>query len=136
MHRENDPLVRLRGRAQAGPSAPMPASKWKTRVLAPGLVLAAAAGLLVVSSWGVLVPARDVRVLPVVHDGDVIAYVAWLPIQMHDNAMDAWFAQRQHRLFLGIAAVAVAASFVLAWVLSRILMQPVRRLSVAMHEHS
>lgn len=77
--------------------------------------------------------SEQLQMLPVLHDGDVIAYVAWQPIQMHDNEMDAWFAQRQHRLFLGIAAVAVAASFLLAWVLSRILVHPVRRLSAAMH---
>jgi two-component system sensor histidine kinase BaeS len=82
-------------------------------------------------------PARSLpeqpQMLPVVRNGEAVAYVAWQPIQMHDNAMDAWFAQRQHRLFLGIAVIALVASFLLAWVLSRILVHPVRRLSAAMH---
>jgi len=76
---------------------------------------------------------KTLQMLPVMHAGNTIAFVAWQPIQTHDNTMDAWFAQRQHTLFLGIAAVAVVISIALAWVLSRVLVQPVRRLSLAMH---
>jgi len=76
---------------------------------------------------------KHLQMLAVTHAGNTIAFVAWQPIQTHDNTMDAWFAQRQHTLFLGIAAVAVVISLALAWVLSRVLVQPVRRLSSAMH---
>lgn len=45
---------------------PMPAMKWKTRVLLPAGVIAAAAGLLVYTGAEALTPALDVEVVPVV----------------------------------------------------------------------
>jgi HlyD family secretion protein len=47
-------------------SIPPPTRRWKTRVLVPVLVLGSALGLVVYAARGVLVPALDVRVVPVV----------------------------------------------------------------------
>lgn len=47
-------------------SIPAPARRWKTRVLVPLIVLGSALGLVAYAARGVLVPALDVRVVPVV----------------------------------------------------------------------
>jgi HlyD family secretion protein len=47
-------------------SIPAPARRWKTRVLVPLIVLGSALGLVSYAARGVLVPALDVRVVPVV----------------------------------------------------------------------
>jgi two-component system, OmpR family, sensor histidine kinase BaeS len=119
------------GPPPSGQPVPAPAGMRRLRVHG-GAIWLLDAGKQQIHGFALASPDQ-MQMLPVTHDGDTIAYVAWQPIRMHDNSMDAYFAQRQHRLFLGIAAVAVVISVALAWVLSRVLVQPVRRLSAAMH---
>jgi len=51
---------------QAADAVPPPKSRWKTRVLLPGVILAVFAGLLVWAARDVLLPGVPVRVVPVV----------------------------------------------------------------------
>lgn len=75
---------------------------------------------------------EDLRSLPINAADGVVGYLAWRPVKPRDNALDAHFAARQHQLFLWIAFGAVIASCLIAWPLSRYLINPVRRLSLAM----
>lgn len=77
-------------------------------------------------------PVEDLRSLPINTADGVVGYLAWRPVKPRDNALDAHFAARQHQLFLWIAFGAVIASCLIAWPLSRYLINPVRRLSLAM----
>jgi len=78
-------------------------------------------------------PHRELlKLLPVTVDDKVVGFIAWVPVKARDNAMDALFAKRQHRLFAWIALFSVIGSCILAWPLSRYLVNPVRRLSKAM----
>lgn len=79
-----------------------------------------------------LPPLERLRLVPVVADNEQLGYLAWRPIKPRDNALDAHFAERQHALFGWVAIGAVLASCLLAWPLSRYLVNPVRRMSVAM----
>jgi two-component system sensor histidine kinase BaeS len=79
-----------------------------------------------------LPPLERLRLLPIVVDGEQLGILAWRPIKARESAMDAHFAERQHLLFGWIALFAVLASCLLAWPLSRYLVNPVRRLSLAM----
>lgn len=79
-----------------------------------------------------LPPAERLRFVPIVMNGEQIGSLAWRPIKARDSVMDAHFAERQHLLFGWIALFAVLASCLLAWPLSRYLINPVRRLSLAM----
>lgn len=45
---------------------PPPALRWKTRILIPGIIFTAAAGLLAYTGWDALTPATPVQVVPVV----------------------------------------------------------------------
>ena len=48
------------------PRVPMPPRRWATRVLLPGPIVVAVLGLLAYSAWDSLVPATEVRAVPVV----------------------------------------------------------------------
>lgn len=76
--------------------------------------------------------APELIYLPLGDSRPPTAYLAWRVIKPRDNPLDAHFAAEQHRLFFGIAVAAVLISCLLAWPLSRYLINPVRRLSVAM----
>lgn len=77
-------------------------------------------------------PIEQLERRAITAEGEHLGYLAWRPIKAHDNALDAHFAERQHRLFGWIALGAVFASCLLAWPLSRYLVNPVRRMSLAM----
>lgn len=79
-----------------------------------------------------LPPVDTLRLLPVVSGNEQLGYLAWRPIKPRDNVLDAHFSERQHNLFGWIAIGAVFISCLLAWPLSRYLVNPVRRISVAM----
>src|SRR5688500_19454008 len=49
-----------------GAAVPRPRARWKTRVLVPGVILLASAGLLAYAARDALWPGVDVRVIPVV----------------------------------------------------------------------
>lgn len=78
------PDLSVLSRAGAPPSAaaaasavPRPPSRWKTRVLVPAIVLLGAAGLLLYTARGALMPATPVTVVPVVQrtpDGERAAH--------------------------------------------------------------
>lgn len=74
----------------------------------------------------------NVQKLPIRTESEVIGYLAVRAPHVLDNAVDAMFAQHQHRWFAITALVAVILSIVLAWPLSRYLVTPVQRLSRAM----
>ncbi len=79
-----------------------------------------------------LPPLEQLRLLPLHTTDGLLGYLAWRPLKPRDSLLEARFAERQHRLFALIALVAVAFSWLLAWPLSRYLVNPVRRLSGAM----
>ncbi len=63
-------LSRSRGRpsddgASSGGSIPLPSSRWKTRIAVPGIVLAGTAAAFLVALGGTVLPATEVRVVPV-----------------------------------------------------------------------
>lgn len=62
-------LTRSGGSAPA-PSIPRPTTRWKTRILIPLFVLLATGGMLAYAARGMLVPAIEVRVVPVVVRGE------------------------------------------------------------------
>jgi two-component system sensor histidine kinase BaeS len=74
----------------------------------------------------------QLKLLPIFAQGEQLGFLAWRPIKPRDSALDAHFSERQHRLFIWIAFGAVATGALLAWPLSRYLVNPVRRLSLAM----
>lgn len=82
---------------------------------------------------GAVPPPEMLRTRPVIVNREVMGHIAWLPVKARDNALDALFAAHQHRLFAWIAFFAVLGSCLLAWPLSRLLVNPIRRLSKAMH---
>lgn len=82
---------------------------------------------------GPIPPLEALKTRPVAVGNEVVAHIAWRPVKARDNALDALFAAHQHRLFAWIAFFAVLLSCALAWPLSRFLVNPVRRLSRAMH---
>lgn len=79
-----------------------------------------------------LPPVEQLRLIPIEVDNKSLGFLAWRPIKPRDSKVDAHFAERQHRLFGWIAFFAVLVSCLLAWPLSRYLVNPVRRLSLAM----
>ncbi|MCI0652040.1 MAG: efflux RND transporter periplasmic adaptor subunit [Planctomycetes bacterium] len=48
------------------PTIPLPRKRWRTRILLPSLILLAWGALFIATSWETLLPATEVRVVPVV----------------------------------------------------------------------
>src|SRR5690606_19983548 len=69
---------------------------------------------------------------PIEVQGQRYGLLAWRPIQARDFEAEALFAQQQQRLFMGVAALTLLLSLGLAWPLSRYLVRPIQRLSLAM----
>lgn len=69
---------------------------------------------------------------PIDVQGQRYGLLAWRPIQARDFEAEALFAQQQQRLFMAVAALALLLSLGLAWPLSRYLVRPIQRLSLAM----
>ena len=51
---------------EAAPPIPLPKMRWRTRILLPGAVLLLFAGLLLYAARDALLPAREIRVVPVI----------------------------------------------------------------------
>ncbi len=79
-----------------------------------------------------LPPLETLHLLPLESESGLLGYLAWRPVKPRDTALDARFAEHQHRFFGAIALLAVLLSCLLAWPLSRYLVSPVGRLSRAM----
>src|SRR5690606_6115633 len=69
---------------------------------------------------------------PIDVQGQRYGLLAWRPIQARVFEAAALFSQQQQRLFMAEAALALLLSLGLAWPLSRYLVRPIQRLSLAM----
>lgn len=76
----------------------MPPARWKESVLAPGVLLILAAGLIVYTGWGALTPAMEVQVAPVVErttsvaaaeGGQMIRAPGWVEADPYPIAVSA-----------------------------------------------
>ncbi|RMG86091.1 MAG: HAMP domain-containing protein [Candidatus Dadabacteria bacterium] len=74
------------------------------------------------------------RLVPVVHGGRPVGYLAAVPLRELTDAADLLFVQRQTRAFALISLVAAGFSLLLSFPLANHLLRPIRSLSAATRE--
>jgi two-component system sensor histidine kinase BaeS len=94
--------------------------------LRPRLLLLDADGGHVAGNPGL---ARDLPAIDIVHDGEVVGRLLIAPLPRLRSDLDLDFAREQRLRLAAIGSAALLAALLLAWALSRWLLQPVRALA-------